>query len=310
MSKTNYAFSVGCVRALEARLLSNEHFLRFKGSLNFEQFKSTLKSFSYDFVDFFNFDEFDLILKARFLKIVNYFIDICPSKEPFEVLFFHNDCHNLKAILFSKFFNFDFENLVLRPNMLSINLIEKCAVTNDFDDMPLNFKMLAVNLNEMLERNLEKFEIVNEFNKLVFEVNLKLCLNLKDEFFVNRVKLKIDLFNLKLILKILDLKLDENILKVCLVDGGNLNIYFLLEAFNGGLDDLVKFFKLNFEADFLQMVKNPGYVDLFAFEKLRQHDLNYCNSPFSFAAIAAYLTQLKREHEILKKILIEVSNRE
>lgn len=306
MNNLNYSFAVGYVRALEAKLLPDACFLKLKQSVSLDQFKNVLKSFNYNFINFTTFTEFSLKLNSSFCGVVDYLIKICPTKKPFEILFFKNDCHNLKVILLANLLHFNFSNLILKPRFLPVHLLENCVVSKSFESMPVYYKNLALGLIELCDEGIEKFEIENFYNKMMFKTKLQMSSNLSYVFLKNRTRIEIDLFNLNLVLKVLNLNLGEDVLKNSLVEGGFLNSYFIIKSFNAGVDSLCDFLNLELGIDFSKLLKSPNLFFEFAVERLMNFESSQANLPFSFAAIASYLTNLNREHELLKKFLIQI----
>lgn len=300
-----YGLAVGLVRAFEAKLIKTDEKARLEGCKSVDEFALELKNINYEVADFAGFSEFCSKLNEVFNETVFQLRQSCPTFAPFNLIFFENDCFNLKTVFMLKKKGTDHYSYVLKPGFLPVSLIENCVSEQNFSGLPSHFQMLAVFLNEMLLAGCSNFEIFNKFEKKMFEIKFSLCKFSK--FLFERTKLEADLHNVKMVLKSLKFDFDETSLKNALIGGGNVDVDLILKAFCEGFGSLEKLFKLNLGLNFKAMVANARLADEMFFSKFSDFDFKMRSLPFSFAAIVSYLCDLQHEHENLKRILISLS---
>lgn len=301
-NNTAYGLAIGVVRALEAKLIKDDDFSRLRACRNVEEFGSELKNLNYFVDQFSNSIDFNFKLNSYFNKVVFELKENCPPFAPFNLIFFENDCFNLKTIIFLKRKNANVDDFALKPGLLSKASIESycsgCCV------LPSPFFELAIELDRLLDLNCSNFEILNQFNKKQFE--LKLGLSKTDEFLFKRAKLEVDLHNCRLVLRALKLNLNDDNLNEVLVPGGEVDLNLILEAFSKGVDHLTKLFKLAWAFNLENMLSNFDLAEDMFFKKISDFDFKTSCLPFSFSAVLAYLNKLQWEHRNLKHILTKL----
>lgn len=298
-----YGLAIGVVRALEAKLIKFDEFLKLKACGSVDEFVFELKNLNYSVSNFSNSQDFNSKLNSEFNKLVFELKKICPSFAPFNLVFFENDCFNLKVSMFSKKMGFSGGGFVLKPGFLPVNLVESCG--GNFCCLPFPFSNLAIELNRLLSLNCSNFEVLAEFNKKKFELKQSLCKF--NEFLFERTKLEIDVYNCGLVLKALKLNLNEFSLKKVLVVGGLVDSNLIFEAFSNGISSLSKFFNLAWGFNLNNMLSDVCVADEMFFKKVSDFDFKMSCLPFSFAAIVAYLNKLQWEHKNLKQILVRLN---
>lgn len=301
----NYGFAVSLVRVFESRLIKNDEFDCLKACCSVEEFVTELKRINYDFYDFFDCADFKLKLNESFSERVLDIKKNCPSYAPFGLVFFENDCFNLKVVLSCLKKGLNYNNLILKPSFLPIGAVNSCFLNNNFEVLQEPFNHLAIWLNEVLNSEVSVFEFFSLFNKKKFEVKFSFCKF--DEFFFNRVKLEVDIFNFGLVLKALKFNFDEEVFRSVLVDGGSIESDLIFKAFCAGVSSLSRLFKVGLDFNLTNLLYSPGLIYEAFFEKFREFDETVSGFPFSFYAIVAYLNKLQKEHKSLKEILTKIS---
>ncbi|HED24215.1 MAG TPA: V-type ATP synthase subunit C, partial [Firmicutes bacterium] len=146
---TAYAYAVGRIRALEARLLDRNRFERMIDVPSADEVLKMLTESDYasSFGELPDINDFETVLAAEFRHIFELLVAITPWPELIAIMALRYDVHNLK-VLFKERYLAVKSDLLIPVGTCPTGKMAQAVAEDDFRDLPDRLRTAAEKVNE------------------------------------------------------------------------------------------------------------------------------------------------------------------
>ncbi len=298
----NFAFAIGYVASLSAKLLNELEIAKIKKCETKNEFFNILKKNNSLYSE--NFKQFEKEIDDEFDETILNIKKVCPKTKYFEYYFSKNDFLNFKIAVKSMdesaLLTFKYKKLA---NIPPEKLID-CVKTKNFENIPSPFKetfkeCLEMALTIKSQKNIDIF-----LDCKMYELILKLA---ETEIFLKkRTQAEITLKNLNFCLR--SLKNENNDISAKLIKNGLIEIEKLTYMLKKGKDYFLSILKeIKLESFKENFKEDLTLTDELIQQMLATYDETTNIKYFSYMPIHIYIHCLKRQNIFLKKKLINLT---
>jgi len=219
-----YAYAVGRVRAVEARLLDRATIERMIDAPDVHSAFKVLEEAGYAHVESpakerLSIDE---ILDEEELKLLRFIKETSPDERLAEFITLRHDYHNLKVMIKAEIYNVSPKGAISRLGSLDTEAVSK-ALDGDALALPREFTLAIENAKAVhsLRPSPEVIDIM--IDKEMHEALLKRAQAIGIPFLTEQVRREIDFLNLSIFLRARKMKRDKWLVDPAFVSGGNVD---------------------------------------------------------------------------------------
>ncbi|MDW7739197.1 MAG: V-type ATP synthase subunit C [Bacillota bacterium] len=247
---TIYAYAVGRIRALEAKLIERNRFDRMiDASSASEALKMLAESdYSNAVSELSDVHEFELILTVELKNTFELIRKISPKPELITIMAVRNDIHNLKVLLKAKYLGIK-SDLMVPTGSIDLGVVQYAVAEDDYRDLPVKLREAAEKINEdfLVNRNPQAIDLT--LDKVLFDQLIFLAGESKSEFLKGLFVRQIDLINLKTLVRIKRMGLDREFFKQVIINHGSLGADRLSGLIDEPLESLITTLSMTDYAD-------------------------------------------------------------
>ena len=197
MNRSDYAYSVAYVRAIESKLLTPSDIESLIGAKTTADALRILsdKGYGADISD----RNFEAALTRAYRKCFDEISEIAPKDAPLDVLLYKNDFHNLKVVLKGVRLGVrDYENYIITPATCDWESLITGAVNGDFDNFPIMLKDTAAKAYDILGRTGDSQLCDTLVDRASMDYALNEAVRSKNEFMIGLTTLTNTLTDIKI----------------------------------------------------------------------------------------------------------------
>lgn len=240
LNRTDYAYSVAYVRAIESRLMTNSDIESLIGAKTAEDAFRILSDKGYG--QGITLGNWETVLSNSYKDTFNEIKDIAPKDTPLDVLIYKNDFHNLKVALKGVQLGLrDYGDYVATPSVCEFELLKKAVVNADFDILPPSLKEIGKKAYDLLGKTGDSQLSDTIIDKSSMDYDFKKAVEGKNEFLIGLTKLKNTLTDIKIASRCALTGKDADFLDMAISSNPNLNRDELIKAAVSGIDAFCEF---------------------------------------------------------------------
>lgn len=306
IKKEEYICLSAMLRSRETKLLTNEKAQRMTFAPTFEEAAKILVDSDYVDMGKFNAEEIDEALENHFSKIIYELKRLAPDERVVDIFLAKYDYHNAKVLVKGEAVGFNNDNLFSKTGRIPYEKLEYAYKEDEYRDIPKILCEAIKSAKEVLARtsNPQKADFI--LDKAYFNELTSLAKEIDNDFVKAYTALLIDAANLKSFVRSKKMGKTEEFLKDALTDGGNIPVYRILQAFDGGIETLYANSPLEGAADKAEEVISGGRMTQFELEidnsintyLKKTHLITYGPE-----AVVAYLASAESEITAVRMIL-------
>lgn len=277
---TQYAYSVGKIRAIERKLLDKGKLDRMVEAKTPEEALKVLQEADYGKggSDSVNIYEYENLLRDENKKVYNLMKEIAPEPDVFDLFLISNDYHNIKVLLKSEFSGQDYASLLVESGSIPSDKLKAMIRDRNMANMPAIMKNAVEECIEVYNKTLDPQVIDIILDKASFKQMKDTSIKSGKGFIKDLVMLFIDLANIKVFLRVKALSKTWDFLQKVLISEGSIDSKVFIQNLDNPLDSFIDALKFTSLGAFLQegieSFKSTG--TLTKFEKLSDNlILNY-----------------------------------
>ena len=217
MPTGSYAYSTGNVRAKEVTLLKRQDIEQMLSLKTTKEATSFLREKGFGNISDESISE---ILKSEILKIWDYIGSVAPDFSLFTALIIPNDYHNLKAVLKGTVKGREYEQLLLRPCIISTEDLKTAVEKKEFSLLPDYMKDAASLAYEALIKVGDAQLSDGILDASCMEAQLLAAEKSGNELLKKMVKAEVFFNNFKTAIRASKAKKDADFLEACLAEDG------------------------------------------------------------------------------------------
>jgi len=244
----DYAYIMGVLRSLEAKLLNTNDLERMIDAPNAEAAFRVFNDTEYaDNILDVEVAEFKKALDADLLQTKEMYEKMLGNKDLLDFLFCRHDFHNVKLSFKAKYSGKELKEFESELGNISADKIRQSVVEDSTPDLPDSLKEVVEKAKVKFEKNHDPHYIDNLLDKEMFKHLVSLVKKIDNEFVTDFLKLQIDLANIKILLRVKRLKRDISFLKNELIEGGSIPTKELVEQLDKDTKTILKYLEKYFD---------------------------------------------------------------
>ncbi|MFO8192776.1 MAG: V-type ATP synthase subunit C [Bacillota bacterium] len=237
---TAYAYAVGRIRALEARLLDQNRFDRMIDASSAEEVLKMLTESEYasSFGELSNIHDFETILSSELRHIFDLLETITPWPELIAIMALRYDVHNLKVLFKARYLDIK-SNLLIPVGTCPTGKMVQAVAEDDFRDLPDRLRIAAEKVNEDFLVNHDPQVIDLILDQALFEELISRAEKANVPFLKGLFIRQIDLINLKTLVRVKNMGFGREFFKKAFLPNGNLSFDQLGGSIDEPLESLI-----------------------------------------------------------------------
>lgn len=240
MNRSDYAYSVAYVRAIENRLLTKSDIENLILAKSADDVLRIISDKGYG--SGITGENFDKALNDAFTKCFEEITDIAPEDSNLEILLYKNDFHNLKVVLKGVQIGVrDYENYIINPSTVDYETLIKGIASANFDDFPQMLKSVAQKAYDILGKTGDSQLSDTIIDKEAMDYTLLEAKKTKNEFLIGLVKLTNTLTDIKIAARCALTQKDAEFINMAISQDSSINRDELLKTSLGGIASLNDF---------------------------------------------------------------------
>lgn len=197
MNRSDYAYSVAYVRAIESKLLTPSDIESLISAKTIDDVLRILSDKGYG-ADI-SASDFEAALTRAYRRCFDEIKEIAPKDAPLDVLLYKNDFHNLKVVLKGVRLGVrDYENYIITPATCDWESLLAGAVSGDFESFPPMLKDTAMRAYDILGRTGDSQLCDTLVDRASMDYALDEALRSKNEFIIGLTSLTNTLTDIKI----------------------------------------------------------------------------------------------------------------
>lgn len=197
MNRSDYAYSVAYIRAIENKLLSHSDIESLITADTPEAAARFLSDKGYGSIS--SLDNIDTVLQEAFSKCFDEVKSIAPKDAPLDVLLYKNDFHNLKVVLKAVQLGIkDYSNYIILPSTINYETIIASVVKGDISSLDDMLSDVAKRAYDILSTTGDSQLCDCLIDKAAMDYSLSVAKESKNEFLEGLVRLTNTLTDIKI----------------------------------------------------------------------------------------------------------------
>ena len=270
--KEDYAYITGAIRTLELKIVDDVDLERMIDAPDVDDAFKILNDTDYaNSLLGLNAVDFETALQKESIQTKEFILRNIPNQKLAEILFLHEDWHNIKLLLKYKFFNQEFKNHFSYMGLVSPENLKDFILGNKNNGIQDSVKksiteietLLQKEIKESNDNSLKAFMVDILCDQEYFKILKEKSNSFKNSFVTNYVKALIDVSNIRITLRCFPLEEGTNILNKHIIDGGNIPNKIFINSNQDGIESFVKKIKpyitLSFFNNLITSITNSDY---------------------------------------------------
>ncbi len=251
---TRYAYSVGKIRALESKMLTESQIERMLEALTIQDALRELEETEYaeGLTDIKSEDDMENILNYQLSKVYELIVNLSRDPQITNLFLISNDIDNLKIFLKAKLIKKEAKTATFNRGLFTTEAIKKMVEENNYKELPRIIAEAAESVHEDFEKDPDPQIVDILLDKTKYDYFFRVLALHENSFLEKLLRIKIDLANIKTFVRLRIRDKDKNVLQKLLISGGSLSKEIFSGLFENSLDNLIA--KLQF-TDYGKVVK-------------------------------------------------------
>lgn len=236
---TDYAYAVGVIRSRENNLLTKSDYANLIRLSGYKEVAGFLESKGYKV----KYEDLNSTLNAKAMEVWSFLEETVPDISVFNFLIIKNDFHNLKTVLKSKVMGLGTVNDILRPCIISPDVLTETVYNKDFNLLPSYINECAEKAYDILVRTEDSLLADSYIDRCCLDSIYDMAVKTSSDFIKQFALLNITHANLKTAYRMARSNRDKDVIDLALCKVSLVDRSLLLENSLHGVDELIRFLK-------------------------------------------------------------------
>ena len=240
MNRSDYAYSVAYIRAIENKLLSHSDIESLITADTLEAAARFLSDKGYGSIS--SLDNIDAVLQEAFSKCFDEVKSIAPKDAPLDVLLYKNDFHNLKVVLKAVQLGIkDYSNYIILPSTINYETIIASVVKGDISSLDDMLSDVAKRAYDILSTTGDSQLCDCLIDKAAMDYSLSVAKESKNEFLEGLVRLSNTLTDIKIAARCVLTGKDADFADISLSEDSMIERGELIRHISSGFSNLLEY---------------------------------------------------------------------
>ena len=261
-NKKIYPFAVACIRSMENKLVSTQKLMQMAEAKTADEALRVLSDTAYGKYQIANVHDFERAIKLHMEETYSQVAGVIPSEPFIDIFLFKNDYHNIKVLIKEEMSKESGEEYLLAGGTIPLDKLRKNFRERNYVEL--------TNINgDAIERAISAYAktkmagyIDSILDRACFESMMLAAKKLENDYVVKYVRILADTTNLKTFLRVKKTGRDLEVLRECLVPGGELSEELFVTAYRN--ESYSSIFKATAYGNLCEQYMDSGFT---VFEK-------------------------------------------
>ncbi len=232
--KTDYAYSVARIRAMERRLLDR---VKIETMLEAKSAADALKvlaeaDYAPLLAEIKDVYQYEKVLSGERKRVYELLQKIAPEQEIINLFALKYDYHNLKVLLKAKFLGEDAAELLTDAGSVAPEEFARLIAAEDYAHLPAQFRPAVTEAATVFAATNDPQTISFTLDRVLYEQLTGMAKNYGSDFLQQYFRIQIDLLNIGTYLRVKNLKKSREFLGNVLLDHGTLEKKVFMQLYN------------------------------------------------------------------------------
>lgn len=253
IDNTIYGYATARVKAMETRLLEQNHFDRMIDSTSAEEALKVLSETAYGgaVAELDDIHNFETLLTEELQYTYNTILKISPIPELIRMLALRYDIHNLKVLFKARFLGVK-SDLLIPVGTQQLGRLEQAVNEEDYRSLPEKIRRVAGNITEDFTVNRDPQAIDLALDRVLYEELIAGAKENQSVFLEGLFVRQIDLTNLKTLVRVKKMGLKRDFLARVLLPHGSIAVGRLTGMLDEPLESLISMLAISDYAELVQ----------------------------------------------------------
>lgn len=308
MNRSDYAYSVAYIRAIENKLLTVSDIESLIGANSVDSALRLLSDKGYgSSISEANIDE---ALSQVFSKCYDEVKSIAPKDAPLDVLLYKNDFHNLKVVLKGVQLGIrDYKNYIIIPSTLDYETIINCVSKGEYDALGKMLGDVSKKAYDILTSTGDSQLCDSLIDKASMDYTLNEAMNSKNEFLIGLIKLTNTLTDIKIAARCALTGKDSDFADMALSGKSLVNRDELIRVIPMGFTNLLEYLSSHgFEKEAASLKNSVAQYEKYSDEAVNEYMKNSKYITMGIEPLISYIYSRQNEIQTIRIIISAKQN--